>query len=75
MIGRERSLFYDRGACETGDVVLQVRSLSRRGQFENVSFDLHRGEILGFGGVVGAGRSALMNVYLAPIAGIRAILF
>jgi ribose transport system ATP-binding protein len=62
MIGRERSLFYDRDAVETGDAVLQVRNLSRHGQFETVSFDLHRGEILGFGGVVGAGRTALMNV-------------
>lgn len=62
MIGRERSLFYHRDEVETGKVVLQVRNLSRHGQFENVSFDLHRGEILGFGGVVGAGRSALMNV-------------
>ena len=62
MIGRDRSLFYDRGVLETGEVVLQVRNLSRHGLFENVSFDLQRGEILGFGGVVGAGRSALMNV-------------
>jgi ribose transport system ATP-binding protein len=62
MIGRERSLFYDRDAVETGAVVLQVHNLSRFGHFENVSFNLHRGEILGFGGVVGAGRTALMNV-------------
>jgi ribose transport system ATP-binding protein len=62
MIGRDRSHFYDRDAFETGEVILQVRNLTRHGSFENVSFDLHRGEILGFGGVVGAGRSALMNV-------------
>jgi ribose transport system ATP-binding protein len=62
MIGRERSLLYDRPEVETGEVVLRVRNLSQPGLFENVSFDLHRGEILGFGGVVGGGRSALMNV-------------
>ena len=62
MIGRERSLFYVRPEVETGEVVLQILSLGRRGLFEQVSFDLHRGEILGFGGTVGAGRSALMNV-------------
>jgi ribose transport system ATP-binding protein len=62
MIGRERSLFFHRDAMETGEVILQVRNLSRHGQFKNVSFDVHRGEILGFGGVVGAGRTALMNV-------------
>jgi len=62
MIGRERSLFYNRDEVESGDVVFQVRSLSRRGLFEDVSFDLRKGEILGFGGIVGAGRSELMNV-------------
>jgi ribose transport system ATP-binding protein len=36
--------------------------LSRHGLFEDVNFDLQRGEILGFGGVVGAGRSELMSV-------------
>jgi len=62
MIGRERTLFYSRDEIETGEVVLQVRNLTRRGHFEQVTFDLRRGEILGFGGVVGSGRSALMNV-------------
>ena len=62
MIGREPTLFYSRDEIETGEVVLQVRNLTRRGHFEQVTFDLRRGEILGFGGVVGSGRSALMNV-------------
>ena len=62
MIGRERSLFYDREVVETGEVTLRVRDLGRREHFERVTFDLHRGEILGFGGVVGSGRSALMRV-------------
>lgn len=62
MLGRERSVFYHRHEVATGDVTLRVRNLSRHGLFRNVSFDLHRGEILGFGGVVGAGRSDLMNV-------------
>jgi ribose transport system ATP-binding protein len=62
MLGRERSLFYRRHQVATGDVVLRVRNLSKYGRFAKVSFDLHIGEILGFGGVVGAGRSELMNV-------------
>jgi len=62
MIGRERSLFYDRDAVEPGEVVLKVRDLTRRDHFKQVTFDLRRSEILGFGGVVGSGRSALMNV-------------
>jgi ribose transport system ATP-binding protein len=62
MIGRERSLFYERAAVETGEITLQVRDLGRLQHFKGVTFDLHGGEILGFGGVVGSGRSALMRV-------------
>jgi ABC-type sugar transport system, ATPase component len=38
-------------------VVLRVENLSRRGVLEGVSFELRRGEILGFAGLVGAGRT------------------
>ena len=62
MLGRERSFFYQRHEAATRDLILQVRNLSSHDLFANVSFDLYRGEILGFGGVVGAGRSELMNV-------------
>jgi ribose transport system ATP-binding protein len=62
MIGRDRSLFRVRDRMSTEKVVLQVRDLTLRDEFSDVSFDLHRGEILGFGGVVGCGRSAVMNV-------------
>jgi ribose transport system ATP-binding protein len=62
MIGRERSLFYDRDNVDTGDVVLQVKDLGWHAHFAHVNFELREGEILGFGGVVGSGRSALMNV-------------
>jgi len=40
-------------------VVLAVRDLSRPGEFEGVSFDLHHGEVLGIAGLVGAGRTEL----------------
>jgi ABC-type sugar transport system ATPase subunit len=36
-----------------------VHDISRSGEFENVSFDLKKGEILGFAGLIGAGRSEL----------------
>jgi rhamnose transport system ATP-binding protein len=38
-------------------LLLSVRGLSREGVFEDVNFDLHRGEVLGFGGLIGAGRT------------------
>ena len=41
----------------TGDTVLRVNGLGRRGAFADVSFDLHAGEVLGIAGLVGAGRT------------------
>lgn len=44
-----------------GAPVLELQELSREGEFENVSFTLHRGEILGLTGLLGAGRSELAH--------------
>ncbi len=41
------------------DVILKVENLSSKGKFEDISFELHAGEILGFAGLVGAGRSEI----------------
>jgi ribose transport system ATP-binding protein len=60
MVGREISAAYDdRQEVRTGsaDVVLSVRGLSTKNLLRDVSFDLHRGEILGFAGLMGAGRT------------------
>ena len=43
------------------EVFLEVRGLSRRGEFRDVSFRVHQGEILGIAGLVGAGRTELCN--------------
>lgn len=45
--------------AEQGKVTLQLDKLSRKGQFTNVSFSLHRGEVLGLCGLLGAGRTEL----------------
>ncbi len=58
-------------ATNPGERVLEVRDLSGY-RFHEVSFDLHRGEILGFAGLVGSGRSELMQSifgYLRPSRG------
>ncbi len=57
MVGREIDLTKARTSCARDEVVLSVADLSRRGVFEGVSFDLHRGEVLGFAGLIGAGRT------------------
>lgn len=56
MVGREVSDERMQGkGC--GEVILQVRNISKKGNFEDVSFELRRGEILGITGLVGAGRT------------------
>ena len=57
MVGREMGLFQTRPSAPMGDRVLSVRGLARQGVFEGVSFDLHHGEVLGFAGLIGAGRT------------------
>ena len=57
MVGRTISKLFPKQDVEAGDVILQVENLSRTGAFENISFELHQGEILGMAGLVGAGRT------------------
>lgn len=59
MVGRELASVASQSATHIGAPLLEVRNLSRRGKpnLQNISFTLHRGEILGFAGLVGAGRS------------------
>lgn len=62
MIGRETSVFHPRHLAQPlGPKVLRVENLRSPGKFENVQFTLHAGEILGFGGLVGAGRSEVAH--------------
>jgi rhamnose transport system ATP-binding protein len=57
MVGRDPSDFFARGDHPEGEVLLRVDGLSRTGVFTDVSFELRRGEVLGFAGLVGAGRT------------------
>lgn len=43
------------------EVVMEVRNLSRKGKFQDVSFDLYKGEVLGIAGMLGAGRTELLK--------------
>ena len=62
MVGRELSSLFPKSEAEIGEVVLDVRHLARSGVFADVSFELRRGEILGFAGLVGAGRTEVAQV-------------
>ena len=59
MVGREVAAFVQRQKprIESEDRVLEVRGLTRAGVFDNVSFHLNKGEILGFAGLVGSKRT------------------
>ena len=61
MVGRELSNTYPEKAPAGEEVVLSVKNLSGNG-VRNINFDLHKGEILGFAGLVGAGRTELMHL-------------
>ena len=60
MIGRSVTDYFPQHlAGETGDTVLRVRGLNSPGRFKDVSFEVKAGEIVGFAGLVGAGRSEI----------------
>ena len=61
MVGRPVELFYQKETNPIGDVVLEVQGLKLKKNSPPVGFSLRRGEILGFAGMVGSGRTELMR--------------
>lgn len=61
MVGRAVEQIYPKKEVEIGESVLTVSGYSHPTEFEDMGFDLRRGEILGFYGLVGAGRSEFMQ--------------
>ncbi len=59
MVGRDIADIYPELPKHTDEVVLEVKNLSSDGLFKNVSFQIHKGEIFGFAGMMGAGRSEI----------------
>lgn len=64
MVGRELKEIFPEKNHKTGDIVLSVRNLSVEGMLYDISFDLHAGEILGFAGLIGAGRTELAEAIM-----------
>lgn len=60
MVGRSMTSFYVKDTVEPGEVVLKVDHLTRKPDFEDVSFEVRAGQIVGFSGLMGAGRSEIM---------------
>ena len=61
MVGRDVSQIFPTRERNIGDIVLSVDNYSHPTEFNQISFNLHRGEILGFYGLVGSGRSEFMQ--------------
>ncbi|MDR2759811.1 MAG: sugar ABC transporter ATP-binding protein [Spirochaetaceae bacterium] len=61
MVGRELKNFYTKDSADGGETILEVEHLSDGDMVKDVSFSVRRGEILGFAGLVGAGRSEAMK--------------
>lgn len=61
MVGRNIDTLFPKENIQIGNEILRVENLSKDGVFEDISFNLHKGEILGFFGLVGSGRSEIMR--------------
>ena len=61
MVGREMGDYYNKHEHTRGKEMLRVEGLTRKGVFENISFSAYAGEIVGFSGLVGAGRTEVME--------------
>ncbi|MCM4083487.1 sugar ABC transporter ATP-binding protein [Paractinoplanes hotanensis] len=61
MVGRDLSALFPKQEVEPGEVVLEVEGLSREGVFRDISFSVRAGEIVALAGLVGAGRSEVMQ--------------
>ena len=68
MVGRSQSSLFTRKASETGEAILEVSGLTVPGHpralVDDVSFDVKRGEIVGIYGLMGAGRTELMEALI-----------
>ena len=64
MVGRDLGNYYIRTFNEPGEVMLEAKDIHAGKQVNGCSFSVHKGEILGFYGLVGSGRSELMKAVM-----------
>ena len=67
MIGRPLNDYFRRSESNVGEVALSIRGLTLPGQFEDISFDVRKGEIVGLGGLIGAGRTEVVQAIFGVV--------
>ena len=67
MVGRELLAFHRKEVTPSDEVMFEVRGLTKRHRYSDVSFKIHKGEIVAMAGLVGAGRSEVaLGVFGCP---------
>lgn len=61
MVGRDLEDYYPKKHSKIGKVVFETKGLTKENRFENISFTVKSGEIVGFSGLMGAGRTEIMR--------------
>ncbi len=61
MVGRKLENNYPKEEIKLGGEILKVQNLTQKDKFENVNFHVREGEIIGFAGLMGAGRTEVMR--------------
>jgi ribose transport system ATP-binding protein len=67
MVGRDIDFSQRNGHCKPGDEIFRVSGLTNPGIFEDISFTLHCGEIVGVAGLVGAGRTEMARAIIGAL--------
>lgn len=75
MVGREIITLFPKVTAPRGDVALRVEHFSRHGVLHGISFAVHKGEVLGFAGLMGSGRTELMRALFGVDSGVTGRLF
>jgi rhamnose transport system ATP-binding protein len=57
MVGRDIDEFFVKEHTKRGDLLISVRDLTKENVFRDINFDVYRGEVLGFAGLIGSGRT------------------
>lgn len=61
MVGRELTDRFPVSEAKAGEIVIDVKNISKKGQFQDASFFVRAGEIVGFSGLMGSGRTEIMR--------------